>query len=127
MACVFPSESRCKLKLNITLPGDNQLQSQECQWRVYGESRYLLQLGGKKQEVSPLLGGIRRDLEGSKDFPRSNGGYEGRARSGRWGGGGVFPTPLNQGDSSGDAVGSWNSQCSPAHCTDEFPGLAVTL
>ena len=44
-----------------------------------------------------------------------------RAGQGVGGGGvgGVFPTPLNQGDSSGDAVGSWNSQCSPAHCTDD--------
>ena len=29
------------------------------------------------------------------------------------------PYPLNQGDSSGGTVGSWNSQCSPAHCADD--------
>ena len=42
-----------------------------------------------RSEVSPLLGGIRRDLEGSQDFPRSNGGYGGRAGSG---GGGPYPS-----------------------------------
>ena len=43
-----------------------------------------------RSEVSPLLGGDLegRDLEGSQDFPRSNGVYGGRAGSG---GGGSLP------------------------------------
>ena len=38
--------------------------------------------------------------------------------AGRAVGAGV-PTPLHQEDSSGGTVVSWNSQCSPAYCTDD--------